>query len=782
MRTIIPLNREWFFSPYDVSHDRKIKIDDFEKIEIPHSPVIIPYNNFDEKMMWGMFTYARKITIDETMLQKHVVLRFEGVAHRALVYLDQIHLLTHEGGYIPFEVDLSSYVTEQKEVIIKVIVDTNEHAHIPPFGGVVDYLAYGGIYREVNMIITDHGFIRDIFVEQYGKPSFKVHAYTAIEGGELQLQILNHNDEELVKINEKVTSEHTLLPITLSEIHVWDIQDPYLYKARLTYTHGHDHDMVEVRFGLREAIFRRDGFYLNQKKVKLHGLNRHQSYPYVGYAMPKRAQIEDADLIKFDLGCNIVRTSHYPQSTHFLDRCDEIGLLVFEEIPGWQHIGDEAWKKQSLDNLDRMIERDRNHPSIVLWGVRINESQDDDSFYERTNAHAMALDPTRQRGGVRNFPKSHFLEDVYTYNDFSHFGDNKGIEKKEKIAGNVPYLVTEFNGHMYPTKRFDNELHRINHLKRHLRVLDDALNDTNGVSGAIGWVFADYNTHQEFGSGDKICYHGVMDMFRIPKVASLAYSTQSDDKDILEVTSTMNLGDHSAGDLGQIYVMTNLDEVKVYKNDVYIKTYQPNRKEYPHLIHAPMIVDDLIGETLMKNEKMKEKDAELTKRVLRAVAKYGNHLPLSYKLQMLYILKKYKKSYDDAVKLFYTYMTGWGSKHNTYRFEGYKNQELIKIVHKSPVTDTDLILEHDGLDLVLGDTYDVKRYVIKKVDQHGQILPYAMDAITIQTEGSIELIGPNVISLLGGAIAFWVKGSLKGTGTISITCGDHIIIEEVNCI
>lgn len=776
------MNREWLFAPYDSSHDQEIIDQLFEHIEIPHSPVMIPYNNFDEKMMWGTFTYVRKIFMDETMLGKHVVLRFEGVAHQANIYVNQIHVLTHEGGYVPFEVDLSSYASEKNELHIKVIVDTHEHAHIPPFGGVVDYLGYGGIYREVSLIVTDHGFIRDVFVEQYGKQTFKVHVYTSIEGGELNLSIYNHEKEELVVLSDKVIQEHTVLPVSLDDIHLWDIEDPYLYTAKIQYKHSNDQDMIDVRFGLREAIFKRDGFYLNQKKIKLHGLNRHQSFPYVGYAMPKRAQIEDADLIKFDLGCNIVRTSHYPQSSHFLDRCDEIGLLVFEEIPGWQHIGDESWKKQSLANLDSMIERDRNHPSIILWGVRINESPDDDSFYERTNAHAMALDPTRQRGGVRNFARSHFFEDVYTYNDFSHFGDNRGLEKKEKITGDVPYLITEFNGHMYPTKRFDDELHRINHLKRHLRVLDDAFHENNGISGAIGWVFADYNTHQEFGSGDKICYHGVMDMFRIPKIASSAYSIQSDYKDILEVTSTMNLGDHQAGDLGLIYVMTNLDEVKVYKNDVYIKTFQPDKKKYPHLKHAPIIVDDLIGETLMKNEHMKEKDAELTKSVLRAVAKYGNHLPLSHKLKMLYILKKYKKSYDDAVKLFYTYMTGWGSKHNTYRFEGFKNHELIKVVNKAPITETDLIIEHDGLDLVIADTYDVKRYVIKKVDQHGELLPYAFDPITLETEGTIELIGPNVISLLGGAIAFWIKGSVKGTGTITITCGDHIIIEEVNCI
>lgn len=121
-------------------------------------------------------------------------------------------------------------------------------------------------------------------------------------------------------------------------------------------------------------------FYLNGKKLRLRGLNRHQSYPYVGYAAPASMQIFDADILKKELGVNAVRTSHYPQSQDFIRRCDEIGLLVFTEFPGWQHIGDEEWKRQAVQNLKEMIVQYRNHPSIILWGVRINESQDDDVF------------------------------------------------------------------------------------------------------------------------------------------------------------------------------------------------------------------------------------------------------------------------------------------------------------------------------------------------------------------------------------------------------------------
>ena len=120
-----------------------------------------------------------------------------------------------------------------------------------------------------------------------------------------------------------------------------------------------------IIFGFRDAQFRKDGFYLNGKKLKIRGLNRHQSYPYVGYAMPKSMQVMDADILKYELGLNAVRTSHYPQSHDFIDRCDELGLLVFTELPGWQYIGNDEWKEQAIKNTEDMVLQYRNHPSII---------------------------------------------------------------------------------------------------------------------------------------------------------------------------------------------------------------------------------------------------------------------------------------------------------------------------------------------------------------------------------------------------------------------------------
>lgn len=161
--------------------------------------------------------------------------------------------------------------------------------------------------------------------------------------------------------------------------------------------------------------------------------------------MPKSMQRLDADILKRELGANAVRTSHYPQSHYFIERCDEIGLLVFTEIPGWQHIGDAAWKDQAVENVRDMVKQYRNHTSIILWGVRINESQDDDAFYRRTNEAAHEFDDSRPTGGVRANRKSSLLEDVYTYNDFVHDGKAKGCEPKKNVTSDMENHTSSVN-------------------------------------------------------------------------------------------------------------------------------------------------------------------------------------------------------------------------------------------------------------------------------------------------------------------------------------------------
>ena len=126
--------------------------------------------------------------------------------------------------------------------------------------------------------------------------------------------------------------------------------------------------------------------------MKLSGINRHEQWPWIGRAANDKLQASDADLIK-ETGLNAVRCSHYPQSKSFLERCDEIGLIVFEEAPGWQDIGNDTWKEVYIENVKEMISRDKNHPSILMWSLG-NESASGCNFFKMTEV-AHQMDSTR---------------------------------------------------------------------------------------------------------------------------------------------------------------------------------------------------------------------------------------------------------------------------------------------------------------------------------------------------------------------------------------------------
>ncbi|MBN2604288.1 MAG: glycoside hydrolase family 2 protein [Bacilli bacterium] len=773
----IHLNYDWDYVP----NYKKSYINEFPKVEcvqLPHTNVVLPYNNFSEKLYQFISSYQKVFTIKKTP-KKRYVLRFEGVMAYAEVYLNQKQITSHKGGYTPFMVEVTKELIDGENKLF-VMVDSTERKDIPPHGFVVDYLTYGGIYREVSIIEHSLDYIEHALIDyregslhvkllmNYETKNSNVFTFNIIQKGKVVHTFQREYDpKNYHEVNEVVALE------------LWDLDHPVMYTLEIWLN---DVIAYDSTFAARKIEMKSSGFYLNGKHLKIRGLNRHQAYPYVGYAMPSNSQKEDADILKYQLGVNTVRSSHYPPSRHFLDRCDEIGLLVFNEIPGWQHIGDKEWQEVAKENVKEMILRDYNHPSVFIWGVRINESPDNDEFYQATSKIAASLDSTRPSGGVRNFKGSHLFEDVYTYNDFVHRGNNIGLEIPIKVTKKeVPYLVTEYNGHMYPTKKFDDEWHRVNHAKRHLGVQNASYQHSN-ISGAIGWCAFDYNTHKDFGSGDRICYHGVMDMFRIPKYAASVYRSQADDKPFIDVLSNLNIGENEASEIKEVYVLTNADSIKFYINDEFINEFYPTQ-QYKYLPHAPVIIDDFIGNLIYEKEPFSSKDADRVKDVLRAVTKYGMNLPLKYKIKMGIFLFKNKMSIDEAAKLYEKYIGKWGQESTTYRFEAYKGDELVLVKEKGSSHKFDLAVEVSNTILTETNTYQTTRIVVKHEDEFHSPLTYSNEVIQIKTTGPIELIGPSTLSLIGGSIGFYVKTiQKKGLATITISSNnsdDKIIKIEV---
>ncbi|MFA5380794.1 MAG: glycoside hydrolase family 2 TIM barrel-domain containing protein [Candidatus Izemoplasmatales bacterium] len=784
MRRIDQLNFDWYYCPdYNseyISND--CPLSDFVKIMLPHTNKVLPYNNFNEKDYQFISSYKRIIYIAESDYGQNLILKFNGVMTTASVYLNEKLVMEHEGGFTPFTIDITNDVVYGENNYLFVKVDSREIKDVPPFGNVVDYLCYGGIYREVTLSSLPPVYIKGGLIKTLESPRLIDSEMT------LDLNLfLNQNVESdynvqiAISKNQNNVYTDTVTGTFKNVIHYktiianierWDINNPVFYNLQVNLIRNNEIiDQYLTRFGFRSAEFTTEGFILNNKKIKLIGLNRHQSYPYVGFAMPKRVQEKDADILKYELGCNIVRTSHYMQSDYFINRCDEVGLLVFEEVPGWQYIGDEHFKDLTCQNLHDMIITHANHPSIILWGVRINESPDDHDFYSKTNELANQLDDSRPTAGVRNFAGSELLEHVYTYNDFSHVGNNSGLVSPLKITKKrVPYLVTEHNGHIFPTKKFDPESKRTEQALRHLKVLDASFK-SDLISGTIGWCMNDYNTHIEFGSGDRICYHGVMDMFRIPKYAASVYASQQKQIPVLTVASNMTMGEYSQSSLPPTVIFTNCDYVKVYRNGNYIDTFYSDWEEYPNIPNAPIIVDDYFGDLIVKNEKYKPRIAKRIKKALMAFQKYGWNLPLKAKLNVANLMIIHKFTFKDAETLYGKYIGDWGKDGAKYVYEGYIDDICVKTVTKGMTTQTLLSAVADDLLLFHKDTYDVTRIVIRMQDEFGNDLPFANHVVNITTTNELTIIGPSEIALIGGSIGVYVKTTgVVGMATVTIAC------------
>jgi beta-galactosidase len=698
-RRVYSMNRDWLFGG--------------KKVTLPHSNVTLPWHSFDDRAYEITSVYRRQFRVPDSARGQRVFIDFEGAMTASTVTVNGHKFEEYRGGYTPFSFDITPYVNWTGDNTVTVELDSRERPDIPPFGGNIDYLTFGGIYREVSLRVVPKAYIENVFAEPRNvlaaaDRKVLVRCYLAGDAGSAGTLTAELRDGQRVLQSASLPHDGKpgLREITLADlaaVSLWSLNTPKLYEVAVKY----GSDEYTTRIGFREARFTPKGFLLNGEHIKLRGLNRHQTFPYVGGAMPARAQRRDAQILKRELKLNLARTSHYPQSRHFLDACDDLGLLVLEEIPGWQHIGENAWQDLAVRNVGEMIRRDWNHPSIILWGVRINESQDNHAFYARTNKMAHELDPSRQTGGVRYLYDSELLEDVFTMNDF-------GFPLREP---NHPlYLNTEFNGHMFSTKRYDQVERVAEHTLRHARVHDQLASDER-YAGGIGWCAFDYNTHGNFGSGDRICYHGVSDIFRIPKAAAGFYKSQCDPAEevVLEPGFNWSSGDHSsAGGPGVVPVCSNCEHLKLYIAGKLKTEADPDRKAYAHLKYPPFLVN-------------------------------LSDLPLD----------------------------PWGD----LRIEGYIGGKLaISKTYSGKGMDSQLLVEPDDVAL-LGDGSDVTRVVLRVADEYGNTQQFSSGAVTLAIEGPGEIIGENPFGLVGGAGAVWIKAKAEA-GVIHLSARHQYLAEQ----
>jgi beta-galactosidase len=575
-RVEINFNSGWLYSSADVASGQSTALNDssFEAVCLPHTNKIVKHADFDTASFAFVSWYRRHFKPPQEYKGRRFVIEFQGVSKAAEVFVNGKQIGEHKGAYTPFSFDMTDKVRTGSDNVIAVRVDSRQRKDIPPEWMNVDYMIFGGIVRNVTVRVLDPLHVEWVYVSQDSIRTDCVAVKTRVVNDnavQKNFTVTTVIVDAMASIVAKAVSSHTIAANSSREFTCetgpiahpvfWHPDRPCLYTVHTLLKDSVGYaDEHRQKFGIRSVSFSKtDGaFSINGEKLKLRGLNRHETFPFVGRAAADRLQRKDADIIKYELGCNIVRCSHYPQSPAFLDRCDEIGLLVLEEIPGWMFVSKRSeWRNILLKNVEEMVVRDRNHPSIISFGVRVNQSADFHDLYVKTNRLARELDPTRPTHGVRVLGHGsfrEFLEDVWTYNYSVPAGTPRIL----------PWLTTECVGHYVTTRSWDNEQHLVDQMLAHAAVHDSAAANPK-VAGLLGWCAFDYNSPYSYAE-KKVCYHGVADIFRIPKHAAWFYRSQADPALYGPIVYIAHYW-QKALEPNNVYVASNCAKVELFVNN-----------------------------------------------------------------------------------------------------------------------------------------------------------------------------------------------------------------------
>jgi beta-galactosidase len=709
----------------------------FQKVTLPHCVTKLSWRNWSWEDWQKIFCYRRHFILPKACEGQRVFIDFDGVMVGAEPAVNGISLPKHLGGYLPFHYEVTNLVRSGSN-LLAVAIDSR-WSNVPPQGSPkgpqrVDYLEPGGIHRPVRLRYVPRVFISDVFAKPVHvlDPSRRLEVICTIDAAvatakpmqvavELRKgeQVVAKSQEEL-RLEAPGQKELTLTLANLGDIALWDVDSPQLYSVVATLlADGRPVHDYRARTGFREARFDLDGFFLNGRRVQIFGLNRHELYPYVGYAMPPRVKRRDAEILKRDFNCNFVRCSHYPQSPAFLDACDELGLLVWQEVPGWGYIGDDAWKDLLVRDARGMIVRDRSRPSVVIWGTRANESANDVELYRRTKEVAKELDDTRptsgsMTGGSRQTWVPDWHEDVFAFDDYHAAPDHTvGIENP---VGRVPYMLAEAVGQFnYAVgKKFDSYYRRAGdpamqplQALRHAQAHSKAAANPR-ICGVVAWCGFEYGSLVN--AYERVKYPGVADIFRIPKLGASFYLSQCDPRSRVVIEpdfywdfgpkTPRGPGDHAA-------IFSNCDRLEVFINGKRHAKLEPDLKNYLHLRQPPFFADlDMEGAGNPE---------------LRIDGYVEGRLLLSRSFSSDHRRDKFWMKADD--------------------------QELD------------------------GDGVDATRLVFKVVDKFGANRAFAGGGVSFEVTGPGEIVGDNPFGLeaSGGAGAVWIKTRPKSSGRITVS-------------
>ncbi|MGC6505748.1 MAG: glycoside hydrolase family 2 protein [Coraliomargaritaceae bacterium] len=488
--------------------------------------------------------YKRTIKVPA---QSKARLHFGGLSIWGRVFVDGELIAEHRKPYSSFWCDIPLSEKAERELIVYVDNRFDQEA-CPLVQPEHDYHLYGGIFREVSLHYLPDCFIENVKIDTVDYQTGRV-GITVFLGGTLPKQAeigyaFDDNKEE--QYSALLEANHITFQADVPNFECWSPKSPHLHTLRLTY----GPDDRQVRFGIRTVETKGNALQLNGEPLKLLGFNRHEAHPTFGAAVPIQQQIADLQLIK-DLGCNFIRGSHYPQDDSFLDLCDQLGILVWEESVGWgqttEHFRDPYYRELNLEQTREMIEAHWNHPSIIIWSFQ-NESEshleEADLLYPDLMDLCKKLDSTRLVAAATNKDfQDRFLDqvDVICFNLYpgwyppeeDHRADRSDFivphiremvaKLKAKGLDDRPFLISEIGagaiyGHRDPLGGMWTEEYQ----SKYLAEVCNEVIENEAISGVGLWQFCDCRTYNGFFALRRPRSYnnkGILDEYRRPKLA-----------------------------------------------------------------------------------------------------------------------------------------------------------------------------------------------------------------------------------------------------------------------
>ncbi|ANW96212.1 beta-galactosidase [Wenyingzhuangia fucanilytica] len=618
------INSEWKFKLLDKDDNNEAQFENvdfndsnWETVNLPHTAHLEPLivNNQWQGICWYRKSFDLPLVDDD----KKVFVEFEAAMSHSVIWINGVEVAMHKGGYLPVVIDATKYIVKGQTNTIAVRLNNTDNPLTGPKPlAKLDFNMYGGLYRNAWLSVKDKLYISHpaIANKVAGGGVFITYPKVSKDLSEIAIKtnVVNEfTSDKTIKVTQKIlfdnkevqsktTSDISIqsgkdidvsMNITLPNAKLWSPKQPNLYSLETSIiVDGNIIDQETTRFGIRKFEFKNKELFINGEKTFLRGVNRHQEYPFVGYALSDNAQYRDAKKIK-DAGFNYIRLSHYPQSPSFLDACDELGLVVLDAILGWQYyLDNDQFRAYCYKSAEQLIRRDRNHPSVLAWEVSLNETQMPVFFMEELDRIVHAEYPGE------NVYSSGWMDDVY---DIYLQARQHRILSPHKLK-DKPYSVSEYGDWEYYSKNaglnqdqlpndlrdeFSSRQKRAFGEERLLRQAanvqeahNDNLQNTVAFSDSY-WVMYDYNR----GYHNDIEASGLMDIFRLPKFAYYFYQSQRDIEDgaVVKIASYWNKKSPL-----NLKVYSNCDELALYLNDELIGKQKPDTdKNSSDLSHPP---------------------------------------------------------------------------------------------------------------------------------------------------------------------------------------------------